>query len=204
MPQWPRDLAGESLGTERPGRDIEAFDHADRLQVGKARFAGIAAAARHPVHLGGDEVAAGFETTVPLFDMAEGFHFRGRRGIEVALHLAEQRGLVFLDGEAVVGARIVDVLGDLWVAGDGVDGDQRPLEDQTLEQDGDGGDLVGFLLDRRLAEHEPRAKQPSPALVGRPGRDWPRPGAGPSCPSSGRGCAARSCPRPSPRNKSVG
>jgi hypothetical protein len=81
----------------------------------------------------------------------------GRRG-EVILDLGAQGRLIGLDGQQVLGAGVPDGGGDGRVAGDGVDGDDRPLQAvigaQTLQQDRDGGEFVGFVRDRLLAEHK--------------------------------------------------
>ena len=54
----------------------------------------------------------------------------------------------------VVGALVDDLLGDLGLATHGVDGDDRALDRQQLQQLGDRGDLVGFLVHRAGGEHE--------------------------------------------------
>jgi hypothetical protein len=48
-------------------------------------------------------------------------------------------------------------LGDVGIASHGVDGNQGAFEVEAFQKDWDSGDLVGFFLDRLLAQHEPAA-----------------------------------------------
>ena len=82
---------------------------------------------------------------------------------EEQLHVGAQRALVALQRQHVVRLLLDDRRGDLLLAAHGVDGDDRPLQREQLQQLGDGGDLVGFLRHLGLAEHQ--------ALPARPGRD---------------------------------
>ena len=74
-----------------------------------------------------------------------------------------KRRLVVLHGQQVVGLGVEDGLGDVRIASHGVDGDQGAFEVEALHQRRDGGDLVGFFVDRLLAQHQP--------AVGGEGRD---------------------------------
>lgn len=67
-----------------------------------------------------------------------------RLALEEEAHLGGERRPVGLEGEEVVRALGADRLGDLALATDGVDGDQRPREFRPLEQERDGGDLVAL------------------------------------------------------------
>ena len=77
---------------------------------------------------------------------------------EETLDLGMQAWLVGLDREQVIGAVLDNGLGDGWVAGDRVDGDQGTGQhaggSKTVEQFGNGGDLIGSFGDRLLAEHQ--------------------------------------------------
>src|SRR5262245_1802850 len=65
-----------------------------------------------------------------------------------------QGRLVALDLQQVVGPALADRLGHLRLAAGGVDRHQSPLQLQQPQQPGDGGDLVGPVLDGHLAEQQ--------------------------------------------------
>ncbi len=71
--------------------------------------------------------------------------------------------LVVLDGENVVGVPVDDRLCDLWIAGDGIDGDEGAGKGQLVEELRDCVLLAGGLADRLLSKHE--------ALMGGKGGD---------------------------------
>jgi hypothetical protein len=62
--------------------------------------------------------------------------------------------LVTLEGEDVIALLIDDFLGDVALAAHGVDGDDGPLDRQHIEKRRDGDDLVRFIRDLDLAEHQ--------------------------------------------------
>jgi hypothetical protein len=59
------------------------------------------------------------------------------------LDVRQQPSLVGFDDQHVIAAALHDLPGDLLLTADGVDGHQRPLQVQQLQQPGDGRDLVG-------------------------------------------------------------
>lgn len=74
-----------------------------------------------------------------------------------------QRALIALQGEHVVSLLVEDFPGDVALAAHRIDGDDRPLDRQHLQQLGDGHDLVGLVRHVDLTEHQ--------ALAGGEGRD---------------------------------
>jgi len=82
---------------------------------------------------------------------------------EQRLDLGACAGLVLLEREHVVPAAVENGSGDGGLRSHGVDGDQGAGQLQALQQQRDGGDLVGLLRHRFLPQHEP--------LRRRPGRD---------------------------------
>jgi hypothetical protein len=70
--------------------------------------------------------------------------------------------LIAFDGEQIVGFGVADGLGDLRIAGDGVDGDhgafEAPAGGKFPEQHGDGGRFVGLVVDRLLSENQMAAR----------------------------------------------
>ena len=85
------------------------------------------------------------------------------RIVEEQGDIGVQGGLISLEGEQVVAALIDDLPGDLPLAADRIDGDDRALEREHFQELRDCGDLVRLAIDGQLAEHQ--------ALVGRPGGD---------------------------------
>ena len=73
---------------------------------------------------------------------------------EIALGLGPQRRLVLLHRPQIVGARRDDRLSDGGIAGDGVDGDERAVKVQLIEQFGDDDDLVLLLVYRLLGQDQ--------------------------------------------------
>src|SRR5262249_54224241 len=72
-----------------------------------------------------------------------------------------QGGLVALDLQQIIRPAAADRLGDVRLATQGIDRYQRPLQFQQAQQLGDGGDLVGLVLDRDLPQGQ--AVGPDPA-----------------------------------------
>ena len=71
--------------------------------------------------------------------------------------------LLLLDLAATLG----DDLGDFDLGADGVDGDQCPGQFQTLQQKRDGDNLVGFVGDRLLSQHQALAGEGMPLSKGK-------------------------------------
>jgi hypothetical protein len=74
-----------------------------------------------------------------------------------------QRALITLQGQDVVRLLVDDFSGDLALAAYGVDGDAGALDDQHVQELGNGDDLVRFLRHLDLTEHQ--------SLPGGEGRD---------------------------------
>jgi hypothetical protein len=130
-----------------PGAEVFVFDAGlDPDQggdFGKAVFAGQALAFGHPV----DGVRA--VALVALDVCVEGLW---GCVVKEALDLGVERGLVVLDGQEMVGLLVDDVPGDLGIAGNRIDGDQRagqgPGAGQALQKCRDRGGFVRLVLDR--------------------------------------------------------
>ena len=157
-----------------PGREVSRGDVAPRLEaaavrkfgarlhaherrrVRQAQFAGKAPLAVEPIDILDDAHGSSFDAAVALVVVDE--RLDARRGGEGAFHLLAQGWLIGFHREQIVGALVLDRLGDPGVGGDGVDGDERAFQGapfgQAIEQDGNGRKLVGFSLHRLLAEHE--------------------------------------------------
>src|SRR6476660_6437162 len=71
--------------------------------------------------------------------------------------------LVVLDRQYIIATSLDDRAGDLLLATDGINGDQRPVQIEHLQQGGDGRDLVGAFRDHHLAQGQ--------VLLDRPGAD---------------------------------
>ena len=82
---------------------------------------------------------------------------------EQVLNALVQLALVFLHRQHIVSPALGDLLGDLSLAAHGVDGDDAAIQVQHLQQLGNGGDLVGFLVGLHLAQGQ--------VLLGGPGAD---------------------------------
>ena len=67
-----------------------------------------------------------------------------------------QGALVALQGQHVVGARGLQFLHDGPLAAGGVNRDQGRVQDQALEQAGDGRDFVALGLARLLGQGQPQ------------------------------------------------
>ena len=73
---------------------------------------------------------------------------------EIALRLGPKGRLVLLYWQQIIGARRDDRLSDRGIAGDGVDGDERAVKVQLIEQLGDDDDLVFLLVHRLLGQDQ--------------------------------------------------
>lgn len=93
-----------------------------------------------------------------LVEVGDGVDDFGRSGREVVLDFGAQGRLIELHGQQVVSLSLLDGARDGGIAGDGINGNDRPLQaplgGKALQQDRDGGDFVGFVADRLLAEHQ--------------------------------------------------
>src|ERR1051325_7226491 len=78
-----------------------------------------------PIDLARDGDGSLLDAAVAFVEVDETVEARRWGVVEEGLDLVSQRWLVGLDGEQVLGAGLPDGGGDGWVAGDGVDGDER-------------------------------------------------------------------------------
>ena len=124
-------------------------------QAGQGREAGMARIApvlvgEQPADVAADAGLAGLDAAVILVDGLYGLNLALGRGGEVGLDVGMQRRLVALERQQVIGP----CLGDLVIGGDGVDGDERALDGQPLQDDQDAGAVVLLSLDRLLGQDE--------------------------------------------------
>ena len=82
------------------------------------------------------------------------------RIVEQLLDIGIHGGPVLLQRHAVIAAAVTDRAGDVGLRPHRIHGDQRAVQVEVLQQQGNGGDLVGFLLGRLLAEHDPLPRCP--------------------------------------------
>ena len=103
-------------------------------------------------------MAARLDAAMGLLDLGERIDLIGGSGVEIELDLGMGGLLIVLGGQQIVAAEIDDRLGDVGLAAHGVDGDEaarkRSGRGQFLQQQGNGGDLVGFVGHRPLPQHE--------------------------------------------------
>lgn len=89
-------------------------------------------------------------------------------GGEDRAHLIEQPGLIAFDHEQIVPAPVNNLGGDFLLAAHGVNADQETFEVEGLEQFGNGGDFITFVIDALLAESDPQLRGESAHHVGCP------------------------------------
>ena len=110
------DGLGDAFDVERSGRDVSArvegravgvfgsgADLNDRLDVGEARLARIAALGHDPIDGLRGRVGAGLDAAMGLLDGGFGAELGGRSGGEIIRHIGFERGLVSLEGQQIVG-----------------------------------------------------------------------------------------------------
>src|SRR4051812_19383195 len=73
------------------------------------------------------------------------------------LNVLAQRALIALQREHVIGFLVHDLLCDVALATHGIDGHDRTLDRQHVQQFGNSDDLVGLFRDLHLTQHEPLA-----------------------------------------------
>src|SRR5208282_3549214 len=126
------------------------FDPDDRARVGEADFAGKAPVAVEPIDLPQHRDGAGFDAAVALVDIDVDINLALADGFEGSLDIGLEGRLIAFNGEQIVGSGVADGLGDLRIAGDGVDGDHGAFEaaagGEFLEQQRDRGRFVGFVV----------------------------------------------------------
>jgi len=162
------DGVGAGWGVERARDDVEALLAGDPAPVldcgldlggggeaGEARRAGVGVVGVQPSGDVGDAGCSGLDAAAALVDGGRHVQLGGGRGVEIGPQFGVQGRLVGLDRQEVVGTGGGDRLGGGRVAAHGVDGDQRALQVEPLQQRRDGPDLVGLVLHRLLAQHQP-------------------------------------------------
>src|SRR4051794_20258478 len=73
------------------------------------------------------------------------------------LNVLAQRALIALQREHVIGFLVHELLCDVALAAHGIDGHDRTLDRQHVQQFGNSDDLVGLFRDLHLTQHEPLA-----------------------------------------------
>ncbi len=76
------------------------------------------------------------------------------------LHILVQGALVALERQHIVATLVEDLLGDLPLAAHGINRHQAPSEGQLPQEFGQGGDLIGFVLDLDLSQHQAIGRGP--------------------------------------------
>ena len=102
----------------------------------------------------------------------------GAKAAPKVLHRLAQFGLVVLDRQYVVGAAILNNLGDGGLCAHSVDGDGATGQGQRGEQFGNGRDLVGLLRRGPLPQHQSCPRRKRRDQVQRGGVDSTRAAAG--------------------------
>ncbi len=114
-----------------------------------------AAVREQPVDLVTDDAAALLDAAmVAVGRGVDGFrHASGRTVAKVDDVLVRNRS-VGLKREQIVAAAGDDPFGDIGLGPDGVDGDERGGQLQSFDQQRNGDDFVGFLIDRLLRQNQ--------------------------------------------------
>lgn len=103
-------------------------------------------------------MTARLDAAMALLDLGERIDLIDGSGVEIELDLGMGGLLIVLGGQEIVTAEIDDRLRDVGLAAHGVDGNettrQRSGRGQFLQQQGNGGDLVGLVGHRPLPQHE--------------------------------------------------
>jgi hypothetical protein len=95
-----------------------------------------------PADIGRHHAGACLDAAVAAIDLGVGAVGGDLRVVQEQGDIGVQRALVALEGEDVVAALRDDLFGGGPLAVEGIDGHDRALERQHLEQLGHGGDLV--------------------------------------------------------------
>ena len=137
--------------------------------MGEVGLVGIAAVGPHPRYVVTDGMAPLFDPPVIGIGGCVGrMNHAGRWVGEEAGNIVVGRRPVGLEGEQVVPAPPHDSFGDAGLRAHGVDGDKSTGQLKAFEQERDGGDLVGLVGGRLLAEHQTLARRPGRHEVERP------------------------------------
>ena len=126
----------------------------------KSRSTRIGSLAFDPIDLFGGRVEAGLDAAVVLLDGGLADQLVRRRSVEISFDLRLHGRLIAFQRQQKVGFVRDDLGGDVDLTPYGVDGDERAFElprlGQPVEQDRDGGDLIGLLGDAELRQDEAR------------------------------------------------
>lgn len=129
------------------GRFRRAGDLADALQAGPLAIALKSADVVRDGGLAGlDPSVVGIDGGIDIAGFARGI-------VEEQADIRMQGGLIALQRQGVIAAAIDDLLGDGALAVERVDGHDRALERQHLQQLRHRGDLVGLLVGGDLRQH---------------------------------------------------
>jgi site-specific DNA recombinase len=144
-------LAGAFVADPPFGRD-----HADRPQPGPVV---TVLQPGESVSIGDDAVVADLDPTVPFADGPilvddEVVDGAGLGVGEQVDHVVGEGFLVLLERQHVVAFLIEDLLGDLPLTAHGVNRDDAARDRQRAQQFGDGGDLVGLVVDLDLRQDQ--------------------------------------------------
>jgi hypothetical protein len=117
-----------------------------------------------PIHIVDDRIGSGLDAAVVgVYGLMLGdlgvleavCLLLGREHFDVLAQCA----LIAFEGEDVIGLLLDDLLGDVALAAHGIDGHDGALDLQHIEKRRNGDDLVRFVLDLDLAEHQTLARR---------------------------------------------
>ena len=138
------------------------FDHANHGQMGEARFVGIAAIREQPAYVMADDMVTLLDPAViAVGRVMLGLQHIGGRIIEELHHVLVENRPIGLQRQQVIATTPDDLFRDVGLCPHGVDGNERPGQFQPFEQQRNGDDLVGLLVNGLLTEDK--------ALTSRPG-----------------------------------
>ena len=157
------DRFAKGFGRHRLGGDVKAlfgpdavlgldpaFDHGDGFKLGKAALAGKAARTLHPIDGLADRAAALLDAAMAFIEISVAVNGGFKRIAEEPFDFGQKAWLVGLHGEEIIGSMVHNALGNIRIAGDGVDGDEcaseRARGGKAFEQRRNCGYLIGFRL----------------------------------------------------------
>ena len=168
-----RAVGGAAGGGEAGGGDevsgfarylVTPLDRGDgahqRCQPGKAMFARVTPVACQPSGILADRGGACFNPAVILVDIDMDRQTGGRGVVEVGHDLAMQGRLVAFEGKQIIAAPPDDGPGHDRIGGDGIDGDQRALEGEPVQDRQHGRTFVFLAVNRLLRQHQALGRGP--------------------------------------------
>ena len=149
------------LALDRAGVFPFTFDHAQSGETGKFELSRVATIGEEPIDFVADGVPAGLDAAVIGVDRLAALELQPRgRGGKCRLHCGMGGRPVLLEGEDIVASAVEDRPRDLGLGPHGIDGDECAVQVQSLEQQGNGHDFIGFFRHRFLSEHETLTRGP--------------------------------------------